>query len=119
MSAFDVILGLVLASMLSRAINGSAPFWPTLVGGFVLVYLHRLIAFLSFHSEWIEALVKGEAKTLVDHGQRKRDIMRVHKISDKDLLEEVRLNGNKASLEEVEQATLERNGQVSVVRANS
>jgi hypothetical protein len=35
MSAFDAIVGFILASMLARAVNGSASFWPTLGGGFV------------------------------------------------------------------------------------
>ncbi|MEY2428222.1 MAG: hypothetical protein QOJ40_1107, partial [Verrucomicrobiota bacterium] len=33
MSAFDALLGFILASMLSRAINGSAPFFQTLGTG--------------------------------------------------------------------------------------
>src|SRR5581483_4651516 len=46
-TAFDAILGLILASMLARAVNGSAAFWPTLGGGFVVVGLHQLLAFGS------------------------------------------------------------------------
>src|SRR5215467_7095438 len=48
MSAFDAILGFILASMLARAVNGTAAFFPTLGGGFVLVGLHALIASLAF-----------------------------------------------------------------------
>src|SRR5205823_3546386 len=47
-AAFDVILGFILASMLARAVNGSAPFFPTLGGGFVLVGLHRLLGAIAF-----------------------------------------------------------------------
>src|ERR1700748_2549565 len=32
-TAFDAILGLILASMLARAVNGSSSFWATLGGG--------------------------------------------------------------------------------------
>ena len=48
MSAFDAIVGFILASVLARAVNGSAAFFPTLVGGFVLVLLHRLLAMAAF-----------------------------------------------------------------------
>jgi len=116
MSAFDVILGFVLSSMLARAINGSAPFLPTLAGGLVLVLLHRIISIISFYSDAFGCLVKGDSKTLVKDGTRKEDALRSEGISDKDLLEEIRLNGNLGSWQEVKTATLERNGQVSVVK---
>ena len=41
---FDAILLVILAAVLSRAINGSAAFFATLGGGMVLVLLHRLFA---------------------------------------------------------------------------
>jgi hypothetical protein len=43
-TAFDAVLGFILASMLARAVNGTAAFFPTLGGGFVLVILHRVLA---------------------------------------------------------------------------
>ena len=116
MSAFDVILGFVLSSMLARAINGSAPFLPTMVGGLVLVLLHRLFSVISFYSDTFGCLVKGNAKTLVQNGVRDQAALRSEGISDKDLLEEIRLNGNLSSWQEAKTATLERNGQVSVVK---
>ena len=38
-TAFDVVLGLILASMLARAINGSEQLGPTIVAGFALAAL--------------------------------------------------------------------------------
>src|SRR2546423_956720 len=53
LSAFDAILTFILASMLARAVNGSAAFFPTLGGGFVLIGMHRLIAALAFRWHWL------------------------------------------------------------------
>src|SRR5438552_4484166 len=47
---FDAVLLVILASVLSRAINGSAAFFATLGGSFVIVMLHRLLAWCAFHS---------------------------------------------------------------------
>jgi uncharacterized membrane protein YcaP (DUF421 family) len=116
MSAFDVILGFIMSSMLSRAINGSAPFLPTLVGGMVLIALHRLLSTVSFYSDSFGKVVKGEAKTLVENGVRRKDALRSEAITEKDLLEELKLNGNVDSVQQVKNAVLERNGQVSVVK---
>src|SRR5437762_1135391 len=68
-TAFDAILGFVMASMLARAVNGSAAFWPTLGGGFVLVGLHRLIAFSSRKWAWFGGLVKGTSDLIIRDGK--------------------------------------------------
>src|SRR5262249_244209 len=54
---FDAVLLVILASVLSRAINGSAAFFATLGGGVVLVLLHRLFAHLAFYSHAFGILV--------------------------------------------------------------
>ena len=115
MSALDVILGFALASMLARAINGSAAFFPTLGGGFALVFLHRLLAMFAFYSDGFGRLVKGEAEVLVEDGHRVPQSLRRHKITEKDLLEEIRLEGQALKVESVKTATIERNGKVSVI----
>jgi uncharacterized membrane protein YcaP (DUF421 family) len=115
MSAFDAILGFILASMLARAVNGSAAFFPTLGAGFVLIGFHALIARLSFRWKWAEFLVKGRADLLVVNGKSDPGKLRAHRISEDDLLEEARLNGQVLKLAEIGRATIERNGQVSVV----
>lgn len=115
MAAFDVLLGFVLASMLARAINGSAPFVPTLIGGFLLVFIHRIFSTVAFHFDWFGKLIKGDAELLVENGQRRHTALRKSKITEKDLLEEVRLHGQISSVEAARTATLERNGQISVV----
>src|SRR3954454_20461511 len=51
-TAFDVIVAIMLGSIMSRAINGSAPFFPTLLGGVALVFLHAFLAWLAFHTDW-------------------------------------------------------------------
>lgn len=41
-AAFDVLLSIILGATLSRAINGSAPFFPTLFTALVLTGTHWL-----------------------------------------------------------------------------
>ena len=56
-TAFDTTLIVIIASVLARAINGSAPLFPTLVVGFVLVILHRLFAVGAYFSHAFGILV--------------------------------------------------------------
>lgn len=115
MTAFDAVLGFILASALARAINGSAPFFPTMVACLVLVLLHRIFSAISFYSEGFGKLVKGESALLLQNGQPDHKKMRSHKISETDLLEEARLNGKVERLDKVQSAVLERNGKISVI----
>jgi uncharacterized membrane protein YcaP (DUF421 family) len=115
-TAFDAILGLILASMLARAVNGSSAFWPTLGGGFVLVGLHRLIAFLSRRWHTFGILVKGTSDLVIRDGEVIPEGMRRNDLSEHDLHEDLRMNGQVDDVGEVEVAYAERNGHVSVVR---
>ena len=59
--------------MLSRAINGSAPFFPTLFGGLVLVSFHRLIVLLGFRFQKFGTLVKGSDEIVIQDGHIRRE----------------------------------------------
>jgi uncharacterized membrane protein YcaP (DUF421 family) len=115
MSAVDVILGFILASMLARAVNGSAAFFPTLIGGFVLVFLHKACAALAFRFELFGDVVKGCEDLIIKDGKVMAKGMRSNHISEKDLLEELRQEGGVSSPDEVKMAFVERSGKVSVV----
>src|SRR5438477_10560958 len=49
-TAFDAILLVILASVLSRAINGSAGFFTSIGCSFVLVFLHRFFSWVGCRS---------------------------------------------------------------------
>lgn len=115
-TAFDVILGIVFGSVVSRAITGSTEFFPTLAAGLVLVLLHWLFAFLSFHLDWFGSFVKGHNRTLVEEGEILWDAMRKSHISEKDLMSAVRTQASVAELDSVQAARLERSGDISVIK---
>jgi uncharacterized membrane protein YcaP (DUF421 family) len=114
-TAFDAILGFILASMLARAVNGSSAFFPTLAGGFVIVGLHRTMAYLARKSHWFGNLVKGRSDLVIKEGVIMQKAMRQNDLSEHDLLEDLRLNGNTNDLKKVRVAFVERNGQISFV----
>lgn len=118
-TAFDLILGIILVSVVSRAINGSAAFYPTLGAGLTLVGLHWLFSVLSFHSDWFGTLVKGSDRLLVEDGAILWDAMRKSHLSAKDLMSSLRTQANVDDLEKVKAARLERSGDISVVKADA
>ena len=115
-TAFDAILGFILASMLARAVNGTASFFPTLGGGFILVGLHRALAYLARKSHRFGNWVKGRCDPVIKEGIVNAEAMRKNDLSEEDLVEDLRLNGNVQDPHQVKAAYVERNGQVSVVK---
>jgi uncharacterized membrane protein YcaP (DUF421 family) len=115
-TAFDVILGIILGSVVSRAINSSTEFFPTRAAGFFLVALHWTFAVIAFRSDRLGTLVKGSTRKLVKDGQILWGEMRSSHISKDDLLGALRLNGSTEDASRVESAWLERNGDISVLK---
>ena len=114
-TAFDMVLAIVLGSVASRAVSGTAPFVPTLVAAAVLVAVHWLVATAAFHSHRFGIVVKGQPRELVRDGDVVEEQMRRSTISVHDLEEGLREHGV-ADVAEVASARLERNGNISVVR---
>jgi uncharacterized membrane protein YcaP (DUF421 family) len=116
-TAFDAVLIVIIASMLARAINGSAAFWPTLGTGFVLVVLHRLLGFTAYYSHGFGILIKGKPVVLVENGKLQRKNMRVNQISEHDLEEDLRLDAATEDVSRIKVARIERSGDISFIKA--
>ncbi len=119
-SAFDIVLGIIYGSVLSRAITGNSPFVPTLVAAFVLVLLHKGLATAAYHSNFgFGDLIKGERIKLVEDGDLKQDALRKNSITRNDIEEALRKSGTEADLSKIKSAYLERSGQISVIMKDS
>ncbi|MFP5272574.1 DUF421 domain-containing protein [Coleofasciculus sp.] len=114
-AAMDVLLGVVLGSTLSRAINGAAPYFETLGAALVLVGMHGLVSALAFHVERFDVWVKGKPRTLIREGHVIYQAMRKSHISYRDLESSLRLKGKITETTQVEMARLESNGEISVI----
>src|SRR5215475_486305 len=114
-TAFDAVLGFILASMMARAVNGTAAFFPTLGGGLVLVILHRIFAYWSRRFHWFGLLIKGPSDVVIRNGRLDEAVASRNRLSEHDILEDLRLYGNISSIDDAELAVFERNGQISVV----
>lgn len=74
-TAFDVIVGSMLGSVMSRAITSPDSFFPTLMVGTTLVGMHWLISAIAFRSDWFGTLVKGKSVLLIRDGKMEKDGM--------------------------------------------
>jgi uncharacterized membrane protein YcaP (DUF421 family) len=116
-TAFDAVLVVIIGSMLSRAINGSAAFLPTLGSGFVLVLAHRLFGITAYYSHAFGILLKGKPAVLVQNGRLERKNMLWNHISEHDLQEDMRLEAKTEDLSKIKTARVERSGDISFIKA--
>jgi uncharacterized membrane protein YcaP (DUF421 family) len=114
-SAFDIVVAVMFGSIMSRAINGSAPLVPTLASGAVLVGAHWLLAALAYRLAWFGPMVKGSPVTLITDGAVDHDAMRRAGVSDRDLEQALRAQGRLTDASRVRLAVLERDGSISVL----
>jgi uncharacterized membrane protein YcaP (DUF421 family) len=114
-SGFDALVGFILASTLSRAINGTALLLPTIVLGFFVVFLHRALAKMAFHSDGFSNLIKGRSEEVIRDGKLNHEVMARYDMTEGDLIEDVRLLAHLDNFAKVHDARIERNGQVSVI----
>src|SRR6266446_6218653 len=114
-TAFDAVLLVILASVLSRAINGSAAFFSPLGGGFVLVFLHRVLALVAYHSHAFGILIKGRPDVVVEDGHFVWKQMHRNHVSTHDIEEDMRLSLKSEDIGQIKKARVERSGDVSFI----
>lgn len=114
-TTFDILLGFIVGSILSRAITGAIRFIDMFFVVAVLVALHWIIAVLSFYSQRFSNVVKNTARKLVIDGEIQKDAMQKSKIGENDLMQALREEANVDSLDKVKTAYLERDGNITVI----
>lgn len=110
---FDACATVLLGAVLSRAVVGASPFWPTMAAGAVIVLLHRLIALASIRWPCVEVLVSGNKRELVRQGRRDGDEMQKGLITPRDLDEAIRKKVGDEH-KPVSRAVLERDGEITI-----
>jgi uncharacterized membrane protein YcaP (DUF421 family) len=115
-SPFDIVISILLGAILSRAVIGASPFFSTIIAAFVIVFMHRLFAWIALYNDVFGSLIKGNAKVIYKDGNPIRKNLKQFDITDKDLMEGIRLQGNAESLDEINSAYIERDGRISVTK---
>jgi uncharacterized membrane protein YcaP (DUF421 family) len=113
-TTIDIIIGITMGAILAKAVTGSAPFIPSLITCAVMSLLHRLLAIVSFYSDFIGGIIKGTPNLLIKNGVMEHAEMKKTNISENDLMEALHVEGVD-EIRNVKLAYLERSGKISVV----
>lgn len=113
-TSFDIVLGIILGSILSRAITGNSPYFPTITAAAMLVLLHWVLSWIAIKNSRFGSIIKGNKTLLIKDGKYVRENMNKRQISENDVLEALRSKGN-LEVEKVKYAYLERSGEISII----
>jgi uncharacterized membrane protein YcaP (DUF421 family) len=113
--AIDIILSVIIGSNLSRALTASAPFLETLIASAALVALHSALTWAAVRWRWLGPAVKGQPCRIAADGCFEEAALRKHGVGPHDLEEALREAGLK-SRDKVDEAWIERNGDISIIR---
>jgi uncharacterized membrane protein YcaP (DUF421 family) len=114
-SAFDTIIVIMLGAVLARGIVGASPYWGTIIASAVMVAIHRGLAWLSGKSKAINELIKGKPKIIYESGHIIWENMEASSLTESDLMESLRLETKKPSLDYIDKAYMETNGRISFI----
>ena len=114
-SAFDVVVGIIIGSIASRAITGNAPMLPSMASCAAIIVMHWLISAVAVRSHGFGELIKGSSSLLIEDGRLNGKALRGAHMTERDLEEALRQQGVE-ELGQVKEARLERNGSVSVIK---
>ena len=115
-TGFDTLFLILIGAILARAINGSAAFLTTVGCALFLMVIHRVFAFIAFHSHRFGKLIKGEPALLVREGEFDWEMMKRHLVSKHDVEEDLRLAARIEDISQIRAARLERSGDVSFIK---
>lgn len=115
MTAFDMIIAIIIGSLLSSAITTTDYFFALLASSLLLILLHRLFSNIAARSDYFGDWIKGHERVVVENGEILWDAMKKSNLSEQDLLQTIRLNARVGEVSKVKIARLERNGDISVI----
>lgn len=115
-SAYDSLTALMLGAILGKAVVSPDSFIGTLLAAFVIMILHRSVAWVTFKSSWAGSILKGKSIVLFQNNRPViENLNRVH-ITENDLQEAVRKNLNMDDMSHVKEIYMDRSGELSVIK---
>jgi uncharacterized membrane protein YcaP (DUF421 family) len=113
LTAFDFLVGLMIAEMFDDVVWAEVPLAQGLVASSTIMLLHSLVAFASYKNDRIDALVSATPTTIIQDGRLLPQRLQQERTSAATIEMEMRLR-QEDKLEEVKEGRLEPSGELSM-----
>ncbi len=118
MGPFDFAVAIMIGEAVAIGMeNTHEPLMNAVAITAALGVLQWLLTWLNLRFRWLERLTQGKATTIISNGRINESAMQKERMSQADLLTELRQN--QVKLQDVQEARLEPTGKVSVAKKSS
>jgi uncharacterized membrane protein YcaP (DUF421 family) len=115
-TALDNIILILLGATLSRAIVGASAFVPVIATCFVIVFLHRLLAWAMVRNIRLSKIFEGDKILLFLNGKFIHENMRKGLVCKEDIMQGVRKSALTEDMSSIDKVYIERNGEISAIK---
>ena len=115
-TALDNIILILLGATLSRALVGASAFAPVIVTCFVIVFLHRLLAWGMVRNIRLSKIFEGDKILLFSDGKFIDKNMKRGLVCKEDIMQGVRKSALTEDMNTIDRVYIERNGEISAIR---
>lgn len=111
----ELVFALIIADLAAVPMeNLNVPILYGIIPVFTLFIIEEFLSFIALKSDKARGVIYGKPSILIEHGKILENEMRKQQFNINDLLEQLRIKGH-TSVEDVEFAILETNGQLSTI----
>jgi uncharacterized membrane protein YcaP (DUF421 family) len=114
-SPLDFIIYIILGAILGEAIVNNIPLLSSIIVCTLIIILYRILAYLSYKSHAIGKYIKGDKVVVVRDGKYVKANLKCCRLTSHDILQALRLQWGVKEIDCVEEAILERGGQISFI----
>lgn len=115
LTAFDMLIVLIMGDLAGTAIYGEAPLWGALAAVTTLAALHYANSWLTWGRPRLARLLEGRPTVIVERGRFVPAGLRRERMNEEEARAELRVEGVD-ELSEVRRAQVETDGRISVLR---
>lgn len=114
-SPLDFIIYIIIGAILGEAVVNNIPLIPSMIVSALIIMVHRFLSYLSYKSHRIGRYIKGEKICVVKKGKYLEEGLSCCHLTTNDILQALRVQQNQTDIESVDEAWLERSGQISFI----
>ncbi|MBA2710801.1 MAG: DUF421 domain-containing protein [Tatlockia sp.] len=114
----DFIIFVILGAVLGEAIVNNIPLIPSMIVCTFILGIHRFLAYITYKNHRVGKYIKGEEMCIVKDGKYVEKNLSCCRITPNDILQALRLQYGREKISSVEEAILERGGQISFILKN-
>jgi len=112
----DNIIVILLGALLSRAIVGATPFAAVVATSFIIVLLHRSLAWLIMHNKLFSRIIEGDKILLYRNGSFIHGNIKKALVCQEDIMQGIRQAALTDDLDKIDAVYIERSGEITVIQ---